>query len=63
MIKTIDELRKIEIAEVATLPQDLLRKNNKGEVLATELERLVGSKEKYTIDDMSPELKKVLRLE
>lgn len=62
MIKSINELREIEIAEVATLPQDLLKKNNKGEVLATELERLVGSKKEYTIDNMSLELKRVLRL-
>ena len=62
MLKTIEELRLIECAAVATPPGKLLLTNEKGEVIASELERILGSKEIYTVNDLSKEARKVLQI-
>ena len=64
MIKNIEDLRKIEAAANATPPDALLNtKNSNGETIADEIDRLIGSYEKYTIEDLSEEARILLKIQ
>lgn len=63
MIKTIEELRKIECAEAAiTQPKILFMQNSNGETVGEEIDRIIASDKVYTINDLSEEARKILRI-
>lgn len=63
MLKTIEELRKIEGAEMAiTQPKLLLTPNSNGETVGEEIDRMIASTTVYTLDDLSKEARNLLRI-